>query len=254
MRSTVWMRGVPFAAAASAAIFASHPVAAEPTEIMVRALAADAKFIGTSMGGMRVTMRDVRSGDTLASGTTEGPTGDTDAIMQAAGRSPARTNSDAAGYLALIDIDEPTLVELTVEGPLEHPGSATIVTARRWVMPGQDVIAADGWVIEVPGIVITPKVAQVGDHLEFAPTIELMCGCPITADGLWRAEDYTVEASLWQEGVLVGKSGLSFASDPGGFLGRMLAPPPGHYRLVLHAKNIVTGNSGVLRTPLSITY
>src|SRR3546814_4861837 len=136
---------------------------------------ADAKFIGTSMGGMRVTIRDVRSGDTLASGTTEGPTGNTDAIMQAAGRSPARTNSDAAGYLAVIDIGEPTLVELTVEGPLDHPGSATIATARRWVMPGQDMITADGWVIEVPGIVITPKVAHVGDHLELTPTIELMC-------------------------------------------------------------------------------
>src|SRR3546814_8710597 len=86
--------------------------------------------------------------------------------MQAAGRSPARTNSDAAGYLAVIDIGEPTLVELTVEGPLDHPGSATIATARRWVMPGQDMITADGWVIEVPGIVITPKVAHVGDNLE----------------------------------------------------------------------------------------
>src|SRR3546814_17087602 len=88
MRSSVWIQSVSFAAAASAAIFASHPVAAEPTEIMVRALAADAKFIGTSMGGMRVTIRDVRSGDTLASGTTDGPTGHTAAIKQAAGRSP----------------------------------------------------------------------------------------------------------------------------------------------------------------------
>src|SRR3546814_4262063 len=92
---------------------------------------------------MRVTSRDVRSGNTLTSGTTEGPTGNTDAIMQAAGRSPARTNSDAAGYLAVIDIGEPTLVELTVEGPLDHPGSATIATARRWVMPGQDMITAE---------------------------------------------------------------------------------------------------------------
>src|SRR3546814_18144535 len=105
---------------------------------------ADAKFIGTSMGGMRVTIRDVRSGDTLASGTTEGPTGNTDAIMQAAGRSPARTNSDAAGYLAVIDIGEPTLVELIVEGRLDHPGSATTATHRHGVMPGPAMITAEG--------------------------------------------------------------------------------------------------------------
>src|SRR3546814_10411486 len=67
MRSSVWIQSVSFAAAASAAIFASHPVAAEPTEIMVRALAADAKCIGTSMGGLSVTLTAVRPGDTLRS-------------------------------------------------------------------------------------------------------------------------------------------------------------------------------------------
>src|SRR3546814_12213449 len=117
MMLSVLVPRVWFSAAASAAILARHPVAVGPTEILVSALAWDAKFIGTAMGGMRVTIRDVRSGDSLASGTTEGPTGNTDAVMQAAGRSPARTNSDAAGYLAVIDIGEPTLVELTVEGP-----------------------------------------------------------------------------------------------------------------------------------------
>ena len=66
-------------------------------------------------------------------------------------------------------------------------------------MPGQDVIAGYGWVVEIPGIVITPGVARSGHHLEPMPTIEMMCGCPITTDGLGRAEDYIVEASLWQE-------------------------------------------------------
>src|SRR3546814_11578582 len=101
MRSSVWIQSVSFAAAASAAIFASHPVAAEPTEIMVRALAADAKFIGTSMSAMLITTRDVGSGDTLAHGPNAGPTGNTDPLMRAACRRTGAPTSAPAARVAL---------------------------------------------------------------------------------------------------------------------------------------------------------
>ena len=54
---------------------------AEPTEIVVRVLGNDSKFIGTSMGGMRVTLRDAQTGEILATGLTQGATGDTRRIM-----------------------------------------------------------------------------------------------------------------------------------------------------------------------------
>lgn len=50
---------------------------AEPTEIIVRVLARGGKFIGTSMGGAEVVVRDAASGQVLARGTTEGGTGAT---------------------------------------------------------------------------------------------------------------------------------------------------------------------------------
>ena len=56
---------------------------AEPTEIVVRVLSRDAKFIGSSMGGAQVTLRDVKSGDVLAEGQTSGGTGDTGLLMKA---------------------------------------------------------------------------------------------------------------------------------------------------------------------------
>ena len=48
---------------------------AEPTEIVVRVLGNDSKFVGTSMGGMRVTLRDAQTGEILATGLTQGATG-----------------------------------------------------------------------------------------------------------------------------------------------------------------------------------
>lgn len=139
-----------------------------------------------------------------------------------------------------------------IEGPLDHPESAVTLMARRWVMPGDDLVAGDGWAIEVPGIVITPIVKRSGDYLDLSSRIELMCGCPITLDGLWRAGNYKVEASVWQEDIAIGKVDLFFASEPGGFSGRMPEPGPGHYRIGFHARNIETGNSGTAFAPLRL--
>ena len=51
---------------------------------MIRVLGKDSKFIGTSMGGMRITLRDVHTGELLTS-VTVGGTGDTEQIMQPRG-------------------------------------------------------------------------------------------------------------------------------------------------------------------------
>jgi hypothetical protein len=40
--------------------------AAEPTDVTVRVLAKDSKFVGTSMGGMRIILRDAQTGEILA--------------------------------------------------------------------------------------------------------------------------------------------------------------------------------------------
>lgn len=62
----------------------------EPTEIVVRVIGKDSKFIGTSMGGMRITLRDAHTGELLATGVTVGGTGDTERIMQPQGGRRAR--------------------------------------------------------------------------------------------------------------------------------------------------------------------
>lgn len=58
-------------------IFAASTATAIPTQIMVRIKSKDAKFVGRSMGGMLVTIRDVDSGEMLAKGIATGSTGNT---------------------------------------------------------------------------------------------------------------------------------------------------------------------------------
>jgi hypothetical protein len=51
-----------------AVLVAPSIASAEPTEITVRVLAKDSKFVGTSMGGMRIMLRDAHTGEILATG------------------------------------------------------------------------------------------------------------------------------------------------------------------------------------------
>ena len=56
---------------------------AEPTRVDVRVISKGAKFVGTSMGGVAITLRDADTGALLAEGVTAGGTGDTARIMAA---------------------------------------------------------------------------------------------------------------------------------------------------------------------------
>ena len=57
-------------------------VAQIPTSITVRAKAVDAKFIGSSMGGAMIVIKDALTDSIMASGKTRGSTGDTKLIMK----------------------------------------------------------------------------------------------------------------------------------------------------------------------------
>lgn len=228
------------------------PALAEPTAVTVRVISQDAKFVGDSTGGARVTLRDAESGRVLAEGLTTGGTGNTDRIMQSVGRSPLRATDDAAAFHTTVDIARPTLVELEAKGALGRPGSAVRVTAQRWMMPGVPVTVGDGWTIELPGLAVTPTVRTEQDGLRIAAKVEPMCGCPVTPGGRWDAAEYEVEASLWRGNHQGGKVGLAFSSAPGSFAGSLPLPPAGRYTLVLFARNRVTGSSGLGRVDLLI--
>ncbi|HTG57091.1 MAG TPA: hypothetical protein VL943_12520, partial [Niabella sp.] len=98
---------------------------AVPTKIVIRVKAKDAKFIGTGIGGAAVILRDNLSGSILSRGVTAGGSGDTKIIMQTAlARYQSQTDSTTAKYVAVVDIDEPALVDVEVQAPLSRRGAA----------------------------------------------------------------------------------------------------------------------------------
>lgn len=240
----------------TAMLLAAVPAWAEPTPVSVHAISQDAKFIGDSMGGVEVVMRDAKTGKVLAKGVTAGGTGDTKRIMEAVGRSAMIATPDAAHYSTTLDIAVPTLVKVELRGPLGRPLTMQRATSERWLIPGISAAAGNGWIVELPGLAIEVDGASAMTAGQAAPLtakVALMCGCPITPGGLWDAADYEVTAELRRKGEIATRAPLTFSASPGQFSGAITTGFSGTGELWIVARNVRTGNAGAARVPVRIT-
>jgi len=125
------------------------------TQITVRVRTKDAKFLGTSMGGAFVTLRDSQTGELLSKGVTQGSTGDSEIIMNTP-HERTKTLSDelTASFHAELDLEEPRHITATAFGPLAQRQSANEVSSSQWVIPGRHITAGDAWMIELRGFAV----------------------------------------------------------------------------------------------------
>lgn len=234
------------------------PLGAEPTELVVRVISRDAKFVGTSVGGARIVVQDELSGAVLAQGLTEGGTGSTDRIMRESWQRDRPLATDgAASFRTTLELDEPTRVRVTAWGPTRYPGSANSVSATRWILPGRSIAAGDGWLLELPGLVVeihdTAELLRLDGGSRELPVrarVSMMCGCPLTPGGLWNSEEFEISARLSRDGELIASAPLGYAGQASEFEGRLPVAEPGRYELSIWAHQPATGNSGVDRLTL----
>lgn len=251
------------AAAVGALVFGAVGLSAQevPTDVVVRAVAHDAKVVGSSVGGARITITDAESGDVLAEGVQEGGTGDTDLIMRQphGRRGTIYGTSDAAAFRATLHLEAPTVVEVTAEGPLGTPHAARTASRSLLLLPGRDV-TGEGVVLELQGLAVqigAPDEAAApprpGGEIPVRVTVEMMCGCPFTPGGLWDADSVDVTARLSRDGRTVADADLRYAGEPSTFGATLPAPAePGAYRLVVTAAQEDADNFGVARTEVRV--
>lgn len=235
------------------ALGVAPPAWAEPTEIDVRVISKDGKFIGTSMGGVLITIRDTDTGELLARGTTAGGTGDTEHLMKRdRKRGAALSTEGAAKFSTTLDLDEPRLIEVTALGPLAQRQSASRVSAVQWVVPGRHLTGGDGWLLEMPGFVVdilAPpthlKLKGVPRQIALAANVTMMCGCPIEPGGIWDASRYEVGALIKRNGVSAGQVSMKYAGATSQFAGTLTVGKPGTYEAVVYAYDPSNGNTGL---------
>lgn len=255
------MRKIATALFAAVGLLAAATASAEPTDITVRVLSKDAKFVGTSMGGVRITLRDAHTGETLATGQTRGSTGDTGRIMhQDGGRRAVLADASAAGFETTLDLAAPRLIEVEAYGPLAQPQAAHRVVSTQWVVPGRDVTGGDGWVLELPGFVVDvlspPAHIKLSADTESVPVtanVTMMCGCPIEPGGLWDADDYEVSALVRRDGGETRRIALDYAGETSRFAGGIPVDGPGVYDVTVYAHDPANGNTGLDRTTFIVS-
>ncbi len=247
----------PFGAMASAQ---EAPASAETedTRVVVRAVAHDAKVIGSGVGGARITIRNTETGEVLARGLQEGGTGSTGTIM----RKPhprAGTiygTEDAAGYEATLSLDSPTPVEIVAEGPLGTPHATQRASRTMLLVPGRDV-TGEGVVLELYGFTVEMQrpsdgaTPVAGRPLTVRASVTMLCGCPIEPGGLWDADRIDVSVRLVRDGRVVRDREMSFAGETNIFDGTITPPSAGSYELVVLASDAERANFGRVRTEIS---
>jgi hypothetical protein len=255
-------RCIPFAISFVVLIFASSLFAqtgAKETKIMIRAVARDAKVIGQHVGGARITVRDTATGEILAQGMQAAGTGDTNLIMKTPhtrGMTVYNT-PDASGYLAVLHLDKPTVVEISAEGPLGNAQATQRSSKTMLLMPGEDVLG-EGILLEIHGFIVTALTplpdakVKTGSPFEVRATVMMACGCPTEPDGLWDANKIRVVARLLRDGKVESEFPMTYAGVQNTFHADVSAAALGATELQVLALDPASANFGMTRESVSL--
>lgn len=245
--------------------------------LKVRVQALGGKFLGDDIGGAIVTIRDAQTGEVLASGKTQGDSGNLSAAYSPGASPSALITPTATGstvswltpddgsahFTADVALDRPRLLEIAAVGPLGGLQSAHRVAATEWLVPGQDVDTTLGLVLLMPGLLV--QVMQPATHtavpsgttaqsIAFEASVGMMCGCPISGatDNPWVPDDFEVYADIvpvQAQRAAATRLPLAFnaAGTPSLFTGSFSFVPgtgPAFFEAIITARQISTSNIG----------
>ncbi|MEM7549064.1 MAG: hypothetical protein AAF363_05290 [Bacteroidota bacterium] len=223
-----------------------------PTKLIVRAKAKDAKFIGSSIGGAKIIIRDVVSGEVLSQGLTEGSTGNTQLII----REPHKrytpiTDEATAKFETTIDLEEPLLIEVEAIAPFNQKQASVSASTQLWLIPGKDIVG-EGLILEIPGFVVNilspqthESISIENQNLTIRANVVMMCGCTISEGGLWDSNKIEVEATIGRSGKIIETIPMEITEKVNTFEADLEFSEAGLYQITVSAYQKETGNTGV---------
>lgn len=244
---------------AIALVSAASPALAESTQVDVRVLARGAKFIGGYSDSVRVVLSDADTGEVLARGLTQGSTGETHRILSGGVAGDKRLSTpDSAVFHTALDLKTPRRITATVTGPLSQPQAATTVTSTQWLLPGRHVTQGDGWVLELPGLVVDlvePAAFQPVKRDSQVPlqvAVTMMCGCALSEDGPWKSGTTEVDYQVTVNGKAQPLQRMTFNTATGRYDAVYTPREAGLHEVEVRAWDAPNGNAGVARTTVFV--
>ncbi|MFN7111347.1 MAG: hypothetical protein ACK4M2_06890 [Brevundimonas sp.] len=156
-----------------------------------------------------------------------------------------------------VDLDRPRLIALEV-GSLEGPSRVGRQIGTQWVLPGRHLTNGDGWVVEMPGLVVdisTPVAhgfVDRGAEINLLAGVTMMCGCGFEPGGSWDSTGLEVEAWIYRDGQKVAVAPLSYAGRSSRFEGVYRPTGAGVHEIEIRAWAPQWNNAGVAHTSVFV--
>ncbi len=227
-----------------------------PTTVLVRVVAHRSLVLGHDVGGARVTITDVASGQLLASGLQQGEPGDQTQIMRTPHLmdEPVYSARPAASYSATLELTRPTLVEITAEGPLAYPNALQRASTTVLLIPGHD-LTNDGIVLHLYGYLLQIEHPKPGEPLiakedvMLRASVRTLSGALVRPHSDWDSRKIHIYAELLIGDQIVERLQMFYAGEKSRFEAPFFVPiakdAPDGITLRVIAADTATGNFGM---------
>jgi len=210
-----------------------HLNAPIPTIILVRVVAHGSMVLGKDVGGARVTITDVATKQILATGLQQGEAGDQNEIMRTPRlmEEPHYSSRPAAAFTATFDLLQPTLVEVTAEGPLAYPASSQRASTTVWLVPGQDM-TNDGIVLHLYGYIVQIEHPKAGepliakDDVMLRASVRTLSGALVRPHGDWDSRKTHIYGELMIGNRVLERLQLFYSGERATFEAPFFVPLP----------------------------
>ena len=227
-----------------------------PTTVLVRVVAHRSLVLGHDVGGARVTITDVASGQLLASGLQQGEPGDQTQIMRTPHLmdEPVYSSRPAAAFSTTLELTRPMLVEITAEGPLAYPTALQRASTTVLLIPGHD-LTNDGIVLHLYGYLVQVEHPKPGEPLiakedvMLRASVRTLSGALVRPHSDWDSRKIHIYAELLIGGRVVERLQMFFAGEKSRFEAPFFVPmskdAPDGITLRVIAADSATGNFGM---------
>ena len=228
----------------------------QPTMVLVRVVAQGAMVLGREVGGARVTITDVGSGQILATGLQQGGAGDQNQIMRTPHlmEEPIYSSRPSAAFTTTLQLQKPTLVEISAEGPLAHPTALQKTSKTLLLIPGQD-LTHDGIVLHLYGYLVQierpkPRDALIAkDDVTLRASVRTLSGSLVRPHGDWDSRKIRIYGEVLIGDRIIERLQMFYDEGSRTFEAPFFVPPskdvPDGITLRVIATDLSTGNAGM---------
>jgi hypothetical protein len=228
----------------------------QPTVVLVRVVAHGAMVLGREVGGARVTITEVATGQILATGLQQGGSGDQNQIMRTPHliEEPVYSSRPSAVFTTTLQLHKPTLVEISAEGPLAYPTALQKTSKTLLVIPGQD-LTHDGIVLHLYGYLIQierptpPEPLIAKDDVKLRASVRTLSGSLVRPHGDWDSRKIRIYGEVLIGDRIIERLQMFYDEGSRTFEAPFFVPPSKEVldgiTLRVIATDPSTGNSGM---------